>query len=375
MSSHSNQREALEYWNMAVHPYSVYAYKVIEGLPKKKRNFANFSEVNESINIEEKSPLIEKNETWKENFKDNSAKGTISPAARKRVSRSLDYFLFLAKPKTAVNYKTGRSFEFRIAFVTLTLASPQIHSDKQIIEKVLQPLLNYLRKHYKIERYIWRAEKQKNGNLHFHLLIDKFIPYSDLKDRWNQYQQNLGYVTRYRENQLFWHKNGFKIRDKLLKFWNEEAQYNAYLKGIQENWNNPNTTDIHSIKKVKNVKLYMLKYLTKNSQNGTKTIQSPELEQTQSERSAAQNAAIADIIRGRLWACSESLSKIRGAEDFFTWDYAEELEEVAKQRKSTVISNDHYIIYGIAIWELKKAGKKKIVSLFEEYCCSKFNSG
>ena len=100
--------------------------------------------------------------------------------------KSLDYLLLMANPIRAQSNFSGRCFTFKMAFITLSLSSTQIHSDNEIKEKCLNQFLIEIRKRYRVKNYIWRAEKQKNGNIHFHVVIDKFIAWSELRDRWNQ---------------------------------------------------------------------------------------------------------------------------------------------------------------------------------------------
>ena len=94
-------------------------------------------------------------------------------------------------------------------FMTVTLASEQIHSDSEIKRKLLNPFLSELSRLCLKKKdsgsqssgdltinYLWRAEKQKNGNIHFHLIIDRFIPVQTVNAIWNRIQDRLGYVMR-----------------------------------------------------------------------------------------------------------------------------------------------------------------------------------
>jgi hypothetical protein len=295
-------------------------------------------------------------ETYKENFKQNKTCGKVSKIAAKKISLALDYMLYTAKPKIIPEGFKGAGNSFKICFVTLTLSSPQIHTDKEIIKNILQPLLNYLRKHYKTENYIWRAEKQKNGNLHFHLLLDKWINYQDLRLHWNLYQQNLGYVSRYRDYQREFHKNGFKLRPKLLKYWSEERQYNAYQTGKHNDWNNPNSVDIHSTKRIKNLKKYLCKYLTKQPYE---KIDAKEIESSHS----------IDLLSvdSRLWACSERLSGARGAKADLDGDLSAELESLKDIKQAKTIISDFYTITYISIKLLDNQKFPHIKKIFDEY--------
>lgn len=306
-------------------------------------------------------PPSHKYETYKRNFQDKGTKGKISKIATKKISKSLDYLIFLAKDKVIPEGYKGAGLHYKMSFVTLTLSSKQIHSDAQIILNILEPLLNYLRKHYKVKNYIWRAEKQKNENLHFHIVLDTWIPYTDLRKSWNRYQQNLGYVTRYKEHQLSWHHTGFQVRKKLLKYWSEDRQRQAYLKGLEEDWNNPNSVDIHSIRKVKNVKKYICKYLSKNE---TKNIKETDLNRT----------TVTELlsISNRLWSCSEQLSKARGVKCDYTDEIGAELAKLSNAKEVQTVISDHYSVWYIHISFTKKYNCPILWNLFQDYIRTEF---
>lgn len=113
-------------------------------------------------------------------------------------------------------------------FITLTLSSRQVHCDKTIKRECLNHFLIYLKRHYGVVNFIWKAELQKNGNIHYHMITDKYIPHQELRELWNTAQNRLSYVD------MFAHDN-------------------------------PNSTDIHSLKRIKNVMAYVGKYMSKKS--------------------------------------------------------------------------------------------------------------
>ena len=161
----------------------------------------------------------------------NSTKGIVSKTAKRKINRAVDYLILLSSTTKAHSNYSGRFFNFKVGFITLTLPSKQIHSDNEIKEKCLNQFLIEIRKRYHVKNYIWRAELQKNGNIHFHIIVDKFIYWNELRDRWNRIINKLGYVDRYRENMKKYHYEGFKVRKDLLSKWSKDSQYNAYLKG------------------------------------------------------------------------------------------------------------------------------------------------
>jgi len=294
--------------------------------------------------------------TWQSNFKEKATKGKISKQAQKKISRAIDYLMYNAKPKEIPKGYRGAGKKFKICFVTLTLPSKQIHSDKLIVQEILQPMLNWLRKHHDVRNYIWRAEKQKNNNIHFHLLCDRFIDKSDLRQSWNRYCQNLGYVSRYKANQLDWNKNGFTVRKRLLKTWSENAQKEAYLRGLTEDWCNPNTTDVHSIKRLHNVKKYLCKYLCKSK---FVSIPSHEID--------GKLCSELLTISGRLWACSESLSKIRGAKTDWDSVIQTEIDYISTLKDCRIFEGNHFTIFGIYITRIPQDHCPEIKRLWAAY--------
>lgn len=87
----------------------------------------------------------------------------------------------------------------RLVFLTLTLPSEQRHSDKTIKRNCLQEFLRILSERYKCDRYIWRAEVQQNGNIHFHILVDRFVHKGMVRKIWNRLVNTLGYVDRFEQ--------------------------------------------------------------------------------------------------------------------------------------------------------------------------------
>lgn len=214
--------------------------------------------------------------------------GKVSENARRKINKAIEYLLFLSREKELPDTYNGKNYLFKLGFVTLTLPSKQVHTDKELKELCLNQFLIESKKKWNVRNYLWRAEKQENGNLHFHILVDKFIPWSELRDVWNRIVNKIGYVDRYRENMRAYHKGGFKVREDLLKHWSSANQLKSYNAQKVNDWNSPNSTDIHSIKKVSNIQAYISKYCTKDEQS--------------------------EGIEGRIWGCNEALSNVKGAQ-------------------------------------------------------------
>lgn len=126
--------------------------------------------------------------------------GEMSQQAKSRFSTALNWlFLFADKKKVyskqpweGKDKKMHHTFSFRLAMITLTLTAPQCHTDAEIKELCLQPFLNWLTRSHKCS-FVWKAETQLNGNIHFHINVDKFIPWKSVRSKWNSLLAKQGY--------------------------------------------------------------------------------------------------------------------------------------------------------------------------------------
>ena len=113
------------------------------------------------------------------------------------------------------------------------------------VKKLLNTYLQFLRDRYYLDVYMWKAEVQERGNIHFHIIINKFVWANYLTNAWNRILKRNGLNT------------------------------------------SKNCVDIHSIRKIKNLKKYFSKYMTKNE-----TTRRP--------------------VNGKIWATSEYVSNYHG---------------------------------------------------------------
>lgn len=216
------------------------------------------------------------------NLKFNNPDGNISWKAEKRIRCAIDWLLEITPKKKFYAPKYKKHYEFRINFITLTLASKQSHSDQKIKKHLLNQFLIECKQRWDVCNYLWRAEAQKNGNIHFHICTDKFIPWLELRNTWNRIQNKLGYVDRFHMK----HKH-----------------------------RSPNSTDVHSIKRIKNISAYLAKYCTKQS--------------------------LHRAINGKLWGLSNQLSKLKSNIQLVSTGLANEIEYLTKKFYSRLKKFDY----------------------------------
>jgi hypothetical protein len=196
---------------------------------------------------------------------DNSHLGSLSFAARKNLIRTIKRFVFLTATCNAEKRKIGSRTKRSLKFVTLTLASAQIHSDLEIKEKLLNQFLTELRENFGLKNYVWKAEKQKNGNIHFHIIIDIFIHWREIRERWNRIQNKLNYVDRFRnliESGGFnEYAGGCLANNPSISLAQIQERWQ---KGQLSNWSQPPGTEIRNVAKIRDVHAYFAKYFAKD---------------------------------------------------------------------------------------------------------------
>jgi hypothetical protein len=345
------------YYSLSIHPGSISVYYQSTA-PRRYLPHNPYKEATDQ-NSTTKQPI---------QFQDNYHQGRISSIANRKISRAIAYLIHMSKLKHIHKPYHGRNFIFKLTFVTLTLSSPQIHSDQIIKSELLDQFLIESKKRWNVYNYVWRAEKQKNGNIHFHILVDKFIPWNELRNVWNRIQQKLGYVTGYRVRRLKWHEHGFNYDPKYAKSWPYKRQLQAYKVGNQTGWDNPNSVDIHSVRHIRNIKAYLIKELTKNE------------EYTEEQKRMFNNLPVEEqlkireekFVSGRLWSSSESLVNLSGGQMDICSAVEKELEKVFQDDNKCVYHSDYFHVYNVDQATLRKLNCVLLIACFEEFIRKKF---
>lgn len=237
----------------------------------------------------------------------------MSSASVNRLRDSLGWWIESAPRKQFYSKKDAKNFHFKLNFITLTLPSKQCHSDKQITNELLKLFLNHLRKVWSCQNYVWRAEKQFNGNIHYHIMSDVFIHHSDLRRVWNGILNKLGYIDRYKGS-------------------------------------NPNSTDVHAIKTGSEATAYLCKYFSKkfSSKIKKKIIDHCKSEGMSQKQERKYKVTMWNRLRvkGRNWGMSYHISAMRG----FTVEESNAVFDSLSNvhRKET----DHAILYYVRASEL-----------------------
>jgi len=256
------------------------------------------------------------------NTRDNNE---LSPNARKRIRNSVNWLAYLSGTKESKFFKGKSKKPFSLGFWTLTLPSRQMHTHKEIKSKCLNNFFNTMRAKYHMKNYIWVAELQANGNIHFHITTDIYVHYMEIRRVWNKSIELLGYVSEYQEtrkNMSFSDYSYWRIQAGSGEKAKIEKSYNH---GQNTNWRDPNTVDIKSVKNIKSMGAYLAKYISKNTNLETKP--------------GPYADSLAEF-EGRLWYLSQSLSKLGTVKLFMSVKYRDYFELFRKLRDAFLVQRD-----------------------------------
>lgn len=345
--------------SIVIHPDNVILYSKLEYLPgcSPNRNYVHLQSSSRSHH------------------------NVLSVAAKRKLQKAIKYLIFLAHDKKVYNPIKKKSFNYKVGFITLTLSSAQIHNDRTITEQLLHQFLVEAKQKWKITRYVWKAEYQRNGNIHYHILVDRYIPYQELRNCWNRIQNKLGYVDR-------------------AIYKNSNYSYNS--------------TDIHSLYNVNDITQYVSKYMSKSFSRQRLQISRKEfniLHYDYEEIAALTNQIILGIsvyddndtyyytqslfkqrkslksvskgakeflktmlCNFRIWGCSYDLSNIKGYSNELESAYKEELEKMRNSQSVKVYDKDTYSIFYIKNGYLSQKEYPLLFNHFHKYVSNTFTN-
>lgn len=214
--------------------------------------------------------------------------GVMTFGAKKRLTKAVSLLVQSSKMREIKNPVTGKYQSFKLSFITLTIPECNIKPDAKFCNKhLLEPFLRTMRRKYGLKNYVWKLELQKNGMVHYHITSNMFILHSDIKSEWN---------------------NILRRSDLLLDYKARTGK------------DDPNSTDIKSVKNVKNLEAYLVKYVTKDTQNS-------------------------EGVKTKIWDCSLSLKKQNYFTTHSTWDYQQRLRDLEAKGTVKSYAGDRYVIF------------------------------
>jgi len=243
----------------------------------------------------------------------------VSRKQAQRIRKSIEWLYLISRKKTCYNSRTGKYFNFKINMITLTIPSPYEMSDKEVLRKLLKPFLRRLRIDIKGAMYVWKAEVQDNGAVHFHINTNVFIKLDWLKLTWNK----------------------ILINENLLE--NTKQMTNT-------------TTDIKAIKNPETLGKYLANYVSKKDikkkawkrylRRFGKKLKQNENVCVLPKRYYAMNKRKIEI---KLWDCSNAIKKIKIGQVDYDSVLANAMHEYIT--KENEIKKDYMTIYHSIDWK------------------------
>jgi hypothetical protein len=165
------------------------------------------------------------NNSFSKSNRNSAYTGQVKEGTKKRIRKALDLFMQSTTNQQIFNPVSNRMINFRLAFITLTISNKEIQDHKFCYNNLLRPFLQWLDKTIKVNSYIWKAELQKRGQIHYHITISNFIHHTEIREKWNYLQRKVGLIT---------------------------------------NSQNPPSTEIKQVQKINNIEHYLAKYISKS---------------------------------------------------------------------------------------------------------------
>ena len=151
--------------------------------------------------------------------------GNITFGSAKRIRKAVDLLLQLSPPRKIYNPIIKKDVNHSLSFITLTIPAKERHlTPYEGNQLLLEKWLRKMRDKHNLKTYVWKAEYQKNGQLHYHITTPSFINWNIIKTEWNNIMYANGMLDE-------WHK-------------------------VNPN-KSPNSTDVHAVYKCKDIQAYL----------------------------------------------------------------------------------------------------------------------
>lgn len=234
-----------------------------------------------------------------ENLRLKYTAGGLTATAKKDIRRRVDNWQWAVTASQNL-WSKGRERRRRyFVLITLTLAAKQTESDNVIKRKYLNVWLQNLERVHKGINWLWVAESQQNGNIHFHVVVDRYVQFEWIRRSWNRVMSNGDYIDRFER-----------------KFGNR----------------NPPSVNVRGQKTMGNPAAYITKYLT-----GDKFVRDLE---------------------GRKWGCCDKLREIdhwalidgERLGHFIADNYESEISDIRQTAYSTAVFFKHSLLHN-GLWD------------------------
>ncbi len=205
--------------------------------------------------------------------------GRISSSSARKIRNAIEWLLASASEKYVFSATTKKFHKWKLSFLTLTLPTQGTMCDKDV-KAILNSFLTLCKYNYGLRSYIWKAEPQRRGAIHFHITSDCYMWKNSVRFEWNRLLAKSGLLNGHTDAP---------------------------------------STKIHSTYRVKNMAAYLTKYFIKKPSPFVQ----PPYKKLPGDINCIRNGQpvywldppkelfYIRPISGRLWGCSHTLSKAR----------------------------------------------------------------
>ncbi len=150
--------------------------------------------------------------------------GEITTHARRRIKRAIECLYMISPIRKVYNRVLAKWTQFRLSHLTLTLSAPQHNmTDNEVVKYMLAPFLRSCKRHLGMNNYVWKAEKQFNYTVHYHIISDMYADMNKIQYYWNAQQTKFHYIREFKAK--FGHINPPSTHIKYVKSDNQLAVY------------------------------------------------------------------------------------------------------------------------------------------------------
>lgn len=242
------------------------------------------------INTENKAATGRQLEVLQQNWRAVEYTGKIGKATVSKIKQMVSCWSDSINVYNSMPCNKFKKKKRTLKFLTLTLSNSTTYTDNEVKRKLLTPFITLLIRKFHVEHYFWRAEAQKNGNIHFHLIIDQYIDKHEINYEWDRIQ----WLAKVIDSEPIWCE-----------------KYTSA------------STNIQQVESTKYVANYVVKYCLKDEENRK--------------------------INGRIWGCSDSLRSLSFAEFPDTEEVCIEFSRCLNKGEVKTIEAERYKVYIVSV--------------------------
>lgn len=180
--------------------YKVNLHNIIKFQVAGDKNLDNY-DIAGTEQTEKKERKSDKNLLQNQDEK-NGYNGEISKRTKAKIQTLMKNWLLAGKVADKNGYKQKKgNTKITATFCTVTLPKAQAHTDQELRRRALNGLLQALKRYVGMKNYIYVSELQKNGNIHFHIIIDVKLNKWKLRNLWRKQMYLLGYLDTYSKHE------------------------------------------------------------------------------------------------------------------------------------------------------------------------------